>query len=174
MQSSPPRDLAHLLELCARLEQAHARLYGALAEAHAASPRVAALWAKTAREEEGHAAQFRLAATRYLDRIVAVRVDPSEAIRLLEGVTALTERARQSPPIITEALRQAIQLEELMAALHLDRAADFLKPADRSLFRAMMAADQAHAQALRDALRELEGGAPRPATAISSLPRGRS
>lgn len=180
MAGSHSHELARLFDAFQRLELLHGKLYRMFAEAHAGTPWVAALWRKTANEEDGHAAQFRLAAANYSGLVVGVRVDLAEANRLGHELEARIRHVRSNPPNIVDALRLAIELEEGMGALHLDQLATFENPAHQRLFKAMMSADQGHVQALRDALLQFAPGArPGPsqsesAARLSHQSRGRS
>jgi rubrerythrin len=156
MAGSQSPELAKLFDVCQRIEMAHAQLYRVLAEAHAADASIAALWRKTANEEDGHAAQFRLAAN-YSESIQGVAVDLAQATEMLQTVEATVRRMRAQPPGITDALRIAIRMEEAMERLHMDQLVQFGNSAHQRLFRAMMGVDQAHVQSLRDALARVEG-----------------
>lgn len=155
------RDTQALLQTCLAIETAHARYYGVLAAAHAADPEISALWRKTAREEESHAAQFRLAISGAAGTISAVASPLSEATRLLQGVELALARTQAEAPSIPDALRSAIRMEEALAALHMDQVVIFERLSHQNLFRAMMAADKGHVDALRQALARYEARHPR-------------
>ena len=148
-----------LLETCQAIELACERLYMALAEAHADHPPIASLWRKTAREEQAHAAQFRLLMAGHGAVVEGAAVDRAEARAALHELKAMTSRIRIQTPTVKDALTFAIGLEERLAKFHADTAATFREESQRRLFRAMMAADDRHTDALREALYEYCGSA---------------
>ena len=156
MPGSPSPELARLFDVCHRIEMAHARLYRTLEVAHSYDRSIASLWRKTANEEEGHGAQFRLAAN-YSGSITHVALDLAQATQMLDSVEATVRELQARPPAVPEALRLAIRMEEAMEKLHMDQLAQFENSAHQKLFRAMMGVDQAHVQSLRDALARIEG-----------------
>jgi len=142
-----------ILELCRAIELAHAQWYRTLAEIHSAEPSLAALWRKTADEEEGHAAQFQLAIAGAAG-VVRVKGDAESLKRVLRALEQDTQRLWERRPSALEALTTAIRMEELMAQVHLDQSAEFGQDSYRRLFRAMMASDHGHVDSLRTALAE--------------------
>ncbi len=155
LQSS---ELSRLFDVCQRIEMAHARLYRTLSQAHAADPKIAALWRKTADEEEGHAAQFRLASN-YAASVASVAIDLDQAQQMLHSVEYMARRLQSHPPGVAEALRLTIGMEEAMEKLHMDQLVRFDRSAHQKLFKAMMGADRAHVQSLREALAQVEAQA---------------
>jgi rubrerythrin len=150
-------DVTSLLDLCYRIEMTAAEVYRALARAHAAHPQLAALWSRTAGEEDNHALQFKLA-PRTLEHMVAgAQVDEArarQALALVEDLLAEVRRGVASP---AECLRTAIGFEDYLGQFHMNQAVSFTSDLYRKMFDAMMKADQAHVESLREALRELEG-----------------
>lgn len=155
MGVNPSQELVRLLSICERIELAHARLYALLAELHAVHPELAQLWRKTAREEEGHAAQFKLALSG-AGGVVLTTLPTDEALHLLDAVEKLIPWWKSQPPTVPDALRTAIQMEEALARVHMNEVALFEREANRKLFSAMMASDQGHVDSLRDALSKWE------------------
>lgn len=160
----PPVDVQGALEIGYRLERAMFDLYQVLATAHEDAPTIAKLWRKTAREEEQHAAQFRLALSNARSMVFEVRAEWKDALQMVQAIEALVQRYRANPPTIPEALRSAIALEKSLAHLHVDRACVFANDAHQRLFRAMMAADEEHIGSLENALRDYNGDANDPDT----------
>jgi rubrerythrin len=152
VSTSQSAEVLKVLNTCHAIELASERLYSVFAEIHASHPTVAQLWHKTAREELQHAAQFRLLMGAYGSAIERVEVDHRQALEALREVELMVSRARQQPPSIVDALRFAVQLEERLAGFHAAAATVFKQEAHRKLFRAMMAADDRHTDALREAL----------------------
>ena len=154
--------LAHrrLLDQCHAVEVVMGEIYRVLAAAYReAHPSLAALFDKTADEEDSHAAQLKLS-PRLLDAMIEAPVVDAERATLLLGVArALRDALRQSVPTPVESLRSALELEETFAEFHLENAFKFREPSFQRLFHAMMEADRAHVAALGRALADLEAPA---------------
>jgi rubrerythrin len=141
-----------VLAACERIEVLAAQAYRKLAALHAADTELAALWSKTAREEESHAAQFRFSQA-VLDQVVGqVRVKLADAVTATNRLVDFLRRCDASPPSSLEALREMIDLEQWLEQFHLANAAAFTSPQHQKLFRAMMQADCEHVGALRAVL----------------------
>jgi hypothetical protein len=134
-----------------------AEAYRTLATAHRGHPKISALWAKTALEEDGHVSHFDLAMSVRGDMIQSSNINLVRIDEAVKGVKDFLEEIKTSPPDIRTALRTAIQLEEQYVQFHMDMAVAFDTESHRKLFRAMMAADKEHVDSLCKALRELEG-----------------
>ena len=149
MSQSILGDQAAVFEVCAEIEEAAAEIYRCFQRAHADSPSLAAIWEKTAQEEDNHARQFRMT-PRVLDSMVAeVVVDLDDARQALALARKLLSSARAAPPEPAAALRLAIQMEQRFADFHMSQAAVFKSPSHAKLFSAMMAADRGHAEQLQ-------------------------
>jgi rubrerythrin len=142
-----------LIEACIAVEHAAEKLYTVLAAVHSEDLEISALWSKMAREEQNHAAQFKLAQGNAGSMVDTVAVDPAEAERIRRFVLDLAERYQAQPPPIGDALAIAAKLEEDLATMHMDRVATFATPSYKTLFRAMMAADKDHFGCLQKAMR---------------------
>ena len=139
------------LQLCAEMEREMAGLYRDFAALHAGDAELAALWLKTAREEDNHAHQFDLALL-LKEEIAAAALSPDEAQALLGVARELRRLNALNPPGPVKALRTAIELEERFGTYHVSTVATFGSPKMRELFESMMAADRDHAEALRAVL----------------------
>lgn len=150
-------DQKNVLDVCARIEDTAAQTYHDLATAHRNIPRLAALWDKTANEEENHARQFRLS-TQLLDEMIDdIRIDGDRARRALEEMEILAGLVASDPPGPVDALRMAISAEEQFADFHMSTAAVFKDGSHKRLFEAMMAADRGHVEELSKELARLTG-----------------
>jgi rubrerythrin len=151
----------HLLEICCRVELTMASLYRHLGERHRGTPDIAAIWLKTANEEENHARQFEFA-LKFPNLIAHPKVDVSAADQLLKDVLELDARIRQTPTLPVDALRAAVDMETRLEGYHMNSIGIFHDPKLQQLFDAMMAADTQHVQMLTHALARLAspGGAP--------------
>jgi rubrerythrin len=153
-----------LLELCEQIELLAGQAYRKLAELHASDRELAALWTKTASEEDNHAAQFRVSAAMLAGMVDYVRVTSVDAVAAIDRLQAFLTLCAASPPSPIEALSEMIALEESLASFHLDNAAAFVRPEHRKLFQAMMNADRGHVEALRAALVRRTGGTADPSS----------
>lgn len=148
-------DVLHFLDCCFQIEKLSAGLYHFYADHFGADPQVAAVWRKTAREEENHAEQINLARKLPL-AIEGLRVETAAAEEILGKMRQLVERVRQSPPPLREALASVIRLEERLAEFHVDNSLLFRDDAMRGLFAALMKHDHEHVETLRKTLESLE------------------
>jgi hypothetical protein len=146
------RDGYEVLRTCRALELAMADFYEDLALFHQEDAEMARLWKKTAREEVNHAAQFTLLLDTMSDEISAIRADALTLEEIRRAISATRERFQQHHPTVREALVAAIDFEESMSCFHADQVAVFDLPRLCALFKAMMAADHDHVQALRRGL----------------------
>jgi rubrerythrin len=157
-----PADLDHLLEICCRVEHTMASLYRFLSVHHRGTPDIAAIWLKTANEEENHARQFEFA-LKLPNLIAHTKVDVSAADQLLKDVLELDAQLRKTPTPPVDALRAAVEMEMRLEGYHMNSIGSFHDPKLQQLFDAMMAADKQHVEMLSNALARLTppGGAPR-------------
>jgi rubrerythrin len=149
-----PADVDHLLEICCRVERTLASLYRFLSVRHRDTPDIAAIWLKTANEEENHARQFEFA-LKLPNLIAHTKVDVSAADQLLKDVLELDARLRKTPTLPVDALQAAVEMERRLEGYHVNTIGVFHDPKLQQLFDAMMAADKQHVQVLTDALARL-------------------
>jgi rubrerythrin len=142
-------DLVKVLEICRDVELTNAALYHYFAEIFSSDPEVAALWRKTAGEEENHAKQFVLGIKMRKEKIVdSLSIDGTKAKEMLDFVRVLSAEVRTSPPDKVEALRIAIDLEEKLTGFHMTTVSDFTDSNLKKLFTAMMKTDDHHVEKL--------------------------
>jgi rubrerythrin len=144
----------HLIDSCRRIEGTLASLYAYFEELHRGTPEVAAVWRKTALEEENHAHQFELA-SKLPKAIAEAKVDVLAADQLLEQIQGLDARLRKLAPPPVEALRIVIDVEQSLAKYHMHTIGIFSDPKVQKMFEAMMAADRRHAETLLETLERL-------------------
>jgi hypothetical protein len=149
----------HLLACCYRVETAMAAIYWFLAELHKETPEMAALWRKTAGEEENHARQFEFA-LKFPSLIADLMVKAEDVDRLLAEVLGLGAAVRADKPSAADALRRCIALERRLADYHMNSIGIFHDSQMQKVFEAMMAADREHVQALVAALDRLAPARP--------------
>lgn len=152
-----PYPVLTILQRCHELETTMGQVYTELARAHAAHPRVAALWMKTAKEEANHGSQFSLAQSLGGEVMTSPKVDTGDVDKALKDARTFLQDIKRAAPRVEEALRRAIELEEEMVKFHLHMAVAFESKGHEQLFRAMMAADKGHVTALRAELDHILG-----------------
>lgn len=143
-----------VIQTCRQIEFTLAAVYHALAELHRDVPDLAAVWTKTAFEEENHGRQFELA-SRLPGAITEAALQPEAAEEMLTRVREFDARMREAAPAPVEALRAMISMEKSLAGYHMALVGTFANPGTKKMFEAMMAADKRHAGTLIDAFRRL-------------------
>lgn len=147
-------DADHLLEVCRRIEFTLGSLYRFLSELYVDMHDLAAVFLKTANEEQNHALQFELA-LKLPNLILHPTVNVGGADRLLKDVLDFDVKVRQTLPRPADALRAAVEMENRLAAYHMDTIGEFRHPRTQEMFKAMMAADKQHVGRLTAALGRL-------------------
>lgn len=144
-------EIVKVLEICRDVELANAALYHYFAEIFSSDGELAALWRKTAEEEENHAKQFVLGIKMRKEQIVAsLSVDGSKAKDMLSFVKALSAQVRRNPPDKVEALRIALNVEERLVGFHMATVSGFTDNNLKKLFAAMMKTDDHHVEKLHE------------------------
>lgn len=156
-QPDATKEVLNVLQGCHDLELVAAQIYQRFAEAHKADPEIAALWRKTAAEEDSHAQQIAFAMRVRKDLVVGTKADRIKVFEILAYARAVLIEVTAKPLSIVDALKRAIELETRFQTFHLDEVAVFADEGQRQLFRAMQAADRAHVTALQKALARYEG-----------------
>jgi len=140
-----------LLDISRDIELVNEEIYLWFADLFRESGKMRSLFLKTAQEEHNHAEQLSLAARLRTSMIETVNLDFDEAKETLNFVRLLLNRIKSNPPASKDALELVIGLEEKLAKFHMDCMVGFADETFRELFRAMMAADKYHLEALQDA-----------------------
>lgn len=144
-------EIVKVLEICRDVELANAALYHYFAEIFSSDDEVAALWRKTAEEEENHAKQFVLGIKMRREQIVeSLSIDGSKAKDMLNFVNSLSAQVRTTQPDKVEALRIALNVEEKLAGFHMTTVSGFADNNLKKLFAAMMKTDDHHVEKLHE------------------------
>lgn len=152
----PNTEIVKVLEICRDIELASAELYKYFAEIFCDHEEMAALWRKTAKEEENHAMQFVLALKMRRERLVdTLAIDGSKAENVLNIVNSFSAAMRKNKPSMLVALRTAIKLEKGLVAFHMSTVACFVEESYKQLFVALMKADRNHIEALEEFYQQL-------------------
>lgn len=142
-------EVVKVLEICRDIELASAELYRYFAEIFSDHEAMAALWRKTAIEEDNHAMQFIMAIKMRKETIVdTLTIDIRQAENALKIVTSLNDVVRKNKPSMLEALQVAIKMEKGLVGFHLATMGHFVQESHKKLFTAMMKADNEHVEAL--------------------------
>ncbi len=144
--------VVRVLELCRDVELYTSEMYNFFAELFKNDHTAAALWKKTAQEEDAHANQFALAISMRKDGLIeTVNIDLFKAETTLNLVKSIYDSVRKNPPTLIDTLRSAIKLENKLADFHMESVANFTDPSFKEMFSAMMKADKDHVRALQEA-----------------------
>lgn len=145
-----------ILKTCQRIEEQAAYLYHQLADIHQSFPEMAALWQKTAAEEENHARQFEMALRMIDDLAEKILIEKSKADATLDLLAKFQNKVANEKLDPVKSLEVAIQVEEYMFDLHVHVGLAFTREKDKKMFEAMMAADKGHVDALKEQLARLK------------------
>jgi len=149
MSSTDSGNIFLFLDLCASIEELFADLYHFYSRVYADNPDAARVWKKLAIEEENHRAQVELAA-HLQDEVAGLEEGVLERSHLLHKKLQLMLRGVKScPPPLDIALKKAVEMEESLAGLHVDRALSFKTESTQKLFHALREADRSHVSALK-------------------------
>lgn len=144
------------LEICEQIERCNADIYRHFARTFANMPDMAALWHKTALEEENHAHQFTLAIKlQHLNVIEETTIDTLKADEFLAHVKSVYDGVVAANPSKFYALVTALNLEEKLAEFHANAVAVFVDDSFKKLFTAMMKADREHIVAIQRVYHQL-------------------
>lgn len=139
---------SHILDVCCQIEETCAAIYRYFFKLHESNPQASTLWEKTAKEEDNHAEQFRLASRLKVSGIKSLKTDLYNANAILAKMQSVLENVHKSPPPFKEALRFSVSMEHSLAKYHMDSIATFEDPGLAKLFTSMMKADQEHIRML--------------------------
>lgn len=145
-----------VIDTCCMMEETCAALYRYFAELFADDPAVVQLWLKTAREEDSHAEQFRMAYRLHGSGIESLNTDMERAKSLLAKMQSIFKHVQESPPTLKEALQFAIKMEHSLAGYHMDSIARFADKGLEKLFISMRQCDQQHIEMLEQAYHNLQ------------------
>lgn len=142
------RDLNVLL-ICAEIENECAGIYWYFSGLFGHDERIAALWHKTAREEENHCSQFKLAQRLQGAGMSSVNMDADKAAHILGRLKSINESVRNSPPSLHDALRLAIDMEERLSEFHASELIEYSDEKLCELFVIMKECDREHTELLK-------------------------
>ncbi len=147
-----------ILKICKNIEEICAELYFLYAEQFRDEPFLHKLWTKTAREELNHANIIKLAINCQEVEFIGNAESLAkyhEGEKVIQGVLTLA-KASQTTPL--KSLESAIEVEERLAAFHLDAVVDFRNNQDAGFFEALINSDRQHVEALISARDSIMSG----------------
>jgi rubrerythrin len=133
-----------ILNTCCEIEETAAQLYWYLATLYEDNVQLREAWEKTAREEEEHAAQFRLASRLRGSGMRVLKADYYKVKNVLAKMQAIYAGVQKSPPSLNDALRFAISLERALAEYHVGALVTFHDKELARLFISMKQNDESH------------------------------
>ena len=140
------------LDACSNIEGLCAKLYHYYSDIFKDNEDVSQLWKKTALEEENHQKQFELALRIRDDVKFDLTADFDKTLRIQQKLNNLLGHVHMAPPDIETALVKAIEMEEVLAELHLDSSVNFHDETIRKMFQAFRDFDQDHVKSLKHCL----------------------
>lgn len=142
---------ANILNICCEIEETCANIYWFFSRLYKDNTEVSEMWSKTAREEENHAEQFKLACRLRGAGINSLKSDLYKAKTILKKVQSIYEGIQNSSPSLKEALRFSIKMEVSLCEYHMSAIANFEDKEIESLFHSMMNNDKGHVLMLENA-----------------------
>ena len=145
------KSVGALLMTCSEIEFLAGEFYRLLSRLHTHDPDAVALWLKTAKEEDNHKLQFDLGQRLSSAVVCGAALDQKQADRVVQSFHDAIAKIAASPvpPTVRSALQIAIKMETMMMEFHMDHAVVFTSESYREMFKAMMAQDYQHIQALK-------------------------
>ena len=137
------------LRICAEIEEECANIYWYFSGLFKHDLHAEAIWHKIAREEENHAAQFKLAINIKGTGMSSIAMDEGEAKSMLNKIRSIHDHVRNSPLSQTDALIIAIKAEEALSLYHVADIVDFSDKQLQELFISMKNADIEHTETLQ-------------------------
>lgn len=146
-----------LLEKCRKIEMYCAELYQYFTGLFSDNEQAAALFSKTALEEEGHAEQFTFALKLKKQLPCMVVADIKRVDSIVSQLQEVISRVKVSPPTLVSALTSSIKLEKHLYEFHVHMVVMFENQQNMKMFQAMMNHDQDHIGSLQAYLDFLNG-----------------
>ncbi|TGU73982.1 rubrerythrin [Geomonas terrae] len=134
--------VAQVLTVCEKTEFACADIYHYFANLFKEEREIFYIWLKSALERENRARLFALVGKLRLDDVVeAALLDLAQAEKILKKVRELEKKVKEEPPAVREALELAMELEQMLDAISMERVVQFTESYQK-WFLAIMNRDQ--------------------------------
>lgn len=144
-----------ILNTCCEIEETAAQLYWYFASLYKDNAQLREAWEKTAREEEEHAAQFRLASRLRGSGMRVLKTDYYKVKNVLDKMQTIYAGVQKSPPCQDDALRFAISMERALAEYHIGALVTFRDKELAHLFTSMKQNDESHIERFQQAVQRL-------------------
>lgn len=151
-ESGLSMEKSFILDQCAQIESKCAEVYRHFAAIHADAAELAALWQKTADEEEDHAQAFRMLGRMKGEGVGGVHADSTGVAAALRKLESLIELLKMSTVPPMEALKLALRMEAYLSQFHVNVVAVCDDAEMQKLLNAMMNNDLEHTEALEKTL----------------------
>ncbi len=134
--------VAQVLTVCEKTEFACADIYHYFANLFKEEREIFYIWLKSALERENRARLFTLVGKLRLDDVVeAALLDLARAEEILKKVRELELQVKEEPPTVREALELAMELEQMLDAISMEKVVQFTESYQK-WFLAIMNRDQ--------------------------------
>lgn len=138
------------LEECMRIEGLCAALYHFYSDIYEDIPDASRLWKKTALEDENHQKQFELALRLLSEAEFELSKERMKrAYSVNCNLVKFMKHVKSNKPEIMTAVAKAVELEEILADLHVHSSLNFKEESLQKLFKAMSKSDYDHVAALK-------------------------
>ena len=150
-----PLNKIHALDTCCLIEERCAHIYRHFERMFSDEPYMAALWHKIAKDEDNHAAQFKLAALHLGENNKDVDFKDKKLITLLERLDSIHRAVETKQLSLSEVFEIALVIEMDLAERHIESILTYGDYGLSDLFIKMEKYDQGHLELLQKAVDSL-------------------
>lgn len=150
-----PLNKIHALDTCSLIEDRCAHIYRHFERAFSDAHDIAALWHKIAKDEDNHAAQFKLAALHLGDNKKDVDFDDKKFKAVLDKLDSIHRTVETNQLSLSEAFEIALVIEMELAERHIESILTYGDSGLSDLFIKMEKYDQGHLEVLQNAIDSL-------------------
>jgi len=150
-----PLNKIHALDTCSLIEERCAHIYRHFERMFSDEPDVAALWHKIAKDEDNHAAQFKLAALHLGENNKDIDFKDKKLKAVLDKLDSIHSTVETNPSSLSEAFEIALFIEMELAERHIESILTYGDYGLSDLFIKMEKYDQGHLELLQNAVESL-------------------
>jgi rubrerythrin len=150
-----PLNKIHALDTCCLIEERCAHIYRHFERMFYDAPDMAALWHKIAKDEDNHAAQFKLAALHLGKNNKDVDFKDKKLITLLDRLDSIHCAVETKQLSLSEVFEIALVIEMDLAERHIESILTYGDSGLSDLFIKMEKYDQGHLEVLQKAVESL-------------------
>ena len=133
------------LNICMDIEGLCADLYHYYSKIYEDYPEASSLWKKAALEEENHQRQFELASRLWEETDFEVMHESMKRAHSIQfKLVELIKNIKSIRPDLLTAVSKAVEMEEILADLHVQTSLKFKEESMQKLFHALSEADHDH------------------------------